>query len=208
MVREVVSQDGMVLIVGNGMAHREAVLKAVERMRPNSAHVATERWMPGVLTNAPALLTRAILASMRDDSKTSTKSSKKKTDLEIENEINSKNLRESNLSPIKLASQDLKPSLIISLSPHTSPHALREATSLNIPTIAICDSDVDPRICTYPIPCSDDSKRAAEIILGVLSRAGQDGIKEGKKRREDEERRRSFVRREERRSEARSRSNV
>lgn len=221
VVKEIASQDGIILIVGNGMAHKDVVLKACERMRPNAAHVATERWMPGVLTNAPALLTRAILASMREDPTSTSKFKNSKKDdtsssaalerereLELEYSLNSKNLRESGISPITLASQNLKPSLIISLSPHTSPHALREATILNIPTIALCDSDVDPRICTYPIPCSDDSRRAAEVVLGVLSRAGKDGIKEGKRRRELEDRRRSFVRREQGIEKARNRSNA
>ncbi|KAK9899303.1 ribosomal protein S2 [Cystobasidium minutum MCA 4210] len=69
------------------------------------------------------------------------------------------------------------PSLIVLFSPLTTPHTLREANATNIPTIALCDSNVDPRHFTYPIPCNDDSLRVVELISGVLAEAGKDGAK-------------------------------
>lgn len=69
------------------------------------------------------------------------------------------------------------PSLIVLFSPLTTPHTLREANAVNIPTIALCDSNVDPRHFTYPIPCNDDSLRVVELISGVLAEAGKDGAK-------------------------------
>lgn len=54
---------------------------------------------------------------------------------------------------------------------------MREATANEIPTIGICDSDVDPRCVTYAIPANDDSPRAVELIAGVLGMAGKDGLR-------------------------------
>lgn len=70
-----------------------------------------------------------------------------------------------------------KPDIIVLFSPLTSPHTLREANAMNVPTIALCDSNVDPRHFTYPIPCNDDSLRVVELISGVLAEAGREGIK-------------------------------
>ena len=69
-----------------------------------------------------------------------------------------------------------KPSLLVLLSPTLNQHALREATLNEVPTIGICDTNVDPRCVTYSIPANDDSPRTAELIAGVLGMAGKDGL--------------------------------
>jgi len=38
------------------------------------------------------------------------------------------------------------------------------------------DSNVDPRIVMYPIPANDESLRTAELVAGVLSVAGREGV--------------------------------
>lgn len=76
----------------------------------------------------------------------------------------------------RLTPSSFKPSLLVLLSPTLNQHALREATLNEIPTIGICDTDVDPRCVTYAIPANDDSPRAVELIAGVLGMAGKDGL--------------------------------
>jgi small subunit ribosomal protein S2 len=49
--------------------------------------------------------------------------------------------------------------------------ALREAKKLNIPTIALIDTDSDPDIVDVAIPANDDSIRAIELILNELANA-------------------------------------
>ena len=46
--------------------------------------------------------------------------------------------------------------------------ALLEAIKLEIPVIAMVDTNCDPRIVTYPIPANDDSVRAIQIIISAL----------------------------------------
>jgi ribosomal protein S2 len=70
----------------------------------------------------------------------------------------------------------VRPELIIVLNPRENRLALREATNNQIPTIGIVDSDCDPRCVTYSIPANDDSLRSVEYIMGVLSRAGEEGL--------------------------------
>lgn len=53
--------------------------------------------------------------------------------------------------------------------------AIRECNLRNVPTVGIIDSDTDPRIVTYAIPANASSPRTAELVLGTLSIAGQEG---------------------------------
>lgn len=53
--------------------------------------------------------------------------------------------------------------------------ALSEAQLNMIPTIAIADTDFDPRKVTYPIPANDDSVPGVKLIAEVISMAAQEG---------------------------------
>ncbi|KAH9934940.1 ribosomal protein S2, flavodoxin-like domain-containing protein [Fomitopsis serialis] len=68
------------------------------------------------------------------------------------------------------------PDLVIFLNPIPNLHAIRECTVHHVPTIALVDSNVDPRIVTYPIPANDESTRTAELVAGILSIAGREGV--------------------------------
>ncbi|KXN72193.1 ribosomal protein S2 [Conidiobolus coronatus NRRL 28638] len=68
------------------------------------------------------------------------------------------------------------PDLLVVMNYSSSKRAIAEATKANIPTISIIDSDQDPTGVTYPIPGNDDSLRALKLVLGVLSKAGEEGV--------------------------------
>jgi ribosomal protein S2 len=70
----------------------------------------------------------------------------------------------------------VRPDLIVLLNPRENHLALREARSNQIPTVGIIDTDSDPRWVTYAIPANDDSIRGMEYLVGVLSRAGEEGL--------------------------------
>ena len=60
--------------------------------------------------------------------------------------------------------------------------AILEANKLNIPIIAIVDSNSDPSEINYPIPVNDDSKLAIDLILNsVLKNCKKEKIKKKKK---------------------------
>jgi small subunit ribosomal protein S2 len=68
------------------------------------------------------------------------------------------------------------PDLVILLNPLANINAIRECAIENVPTIGIVDSNADLRIVMYPIPANDESTRTAELIAGVLSIAGREGV--------------------------------
>jgi small subunit ribosomal protein S2 len=73
-------------------------------------------------------------------------------------------------------SERVVPDLAIFLNPIPNLHAIRECAIEHVPTIGIVDSNVDPRVVMYPIPANDESTRTAELIAGVLSIAGREGV--------------------------------
>lgn len=68
------------------------------------------------------------------------------------------------------------PDLLVILNPLANMPAIREAALEHIPTIGIVDSNVDPRIVMYAIPGNDESTRTAELVAGILSIAGREGV--------------------------------
>ncbi len=53
--------------------------------------------------------------------------------------------------------------------------ALREATQMHVPVIAMCDTNADPRTVEHPIPANDDAVKSIELIVGALADAIMDG---------------------------------
>ena len=68
------------------------------------------------------------------------------------------------------------PDLVILLNPVQNTIAINECAAEHIPTIGIIDSNVDPCLVMYPIPANDENTRTAELIAGVLSIAGREGV--------------------------------
>ena len=83
-----------------------------------------------------------------------------------------------NRERIKLADQhrgikDMRrlPDAIIVVDAQYEDTAIREAKKLDIPVIAIVDSNTNPNKVQYPIPANDDSIRTIQIIISVLANA-------------------------------------
>jgi small subunit ribosomal protein S2 len=79
---------------------------------------------------------------------------------------NCKSIIKDNVTPDLVIIFDLKRNLV----------AAKECQNGNIPLIAVCDSDCNPDIVTYPIPANDESLPGIELIAKVLAiSAGRGG---------------------------------
>lgn len=61
--------------------------------------------------------------------------------------------------------------------------AIKEAHNLNIPVIAIVDTNSNPHEVDFPIPANDDSRNTIELILGVITDALVEGYSVAKTKR-------------------------
>ena len=64
--------------------------------------------------------------------------------------------------------------------------AVAEAKRLNIPTFAIVDTNSDPNVVDFPIPANDDAATSVELIVGVVTKAIEEGLNERKNERDKE----------------------
>lgn len=54
-------------------------------------------------------------------------------------------------------------------------NAVREANKLNIPVVALIDTNADPSVAAYPIPCNDDATKTISLILDYVQKAIEEG---------------------------------
>lgn len=68
------------------------------------------------------------------------------------------------------------PQAVIIIDVPSEMNAVNEARNLDIPTIAICDTNANPEIVDYPIPGNDDASRAIQLYCDLFVDAILSGI--------------------------------
>lgn len=71
------------------------------------------------------------------------------------------------------------PDLIFVIDTNKEQLAIQEANRLNIPVVAIVDTNCNPDGVTFPIPANDDAGRALQLYCDLIARAAMDGISRG-----------------------------
>ena len=170
-IHETVSKSGKILFVGTKKQCSEIVRELA--MLNNNFYV-NKRWLGGTLTNW----------------KTISNSIKRLEEIELflkDNDL-SKNLSKKELLDISREKQKLdlniggirtlngKPDLLVIFDVVKDKIAVREANKLNIPVVAIVDSNADPDNIDYVIPGNDDALRSINIYKNYFSETIQDAI--------------------------------
>ncbi len=177
VVRDCVAGGGTVLFVGTKRQAQETVRE--EAMRCGMPYV-TERWMGGILTNWSTMYQR-IQELDRLEKRTETGDINrltKKEGLLIQREINRLEIRLSGLRKMKHLPDYV---FIVDVCRETT--AVNEANKLDIPVIALVDTNCDPTGVDYVIPSNDDAIRAIKLLVGKIA----DAVLEGKAARKEEE---------------------
>ena len=65
--------------------------------------------------------------------------------------------------------------------------AVREAKRLNIPVFAIVDTNSDPGTVDFAIPANDDASKSIALIIGIITKAIQEGLDERKVEKEKDD---------------------
>lgn len=156
------AENKAILFVGTKRAARNIVKASAESI---GAAYINERWFGGFLTNFSGILENIRRIDEREEYLASdeSKNLSKAERLREQNKLN-KSLRFlQGVRSLKAA-----PDLIVLASASEDAVAIKEANQLNVPIIAIVDTDIDPQKITYPIPANDDAPAAVELILRSL----------------------------------------
>ncbi len=177
IIRDCVMNGGTVLFVGTKRQAQETV--AEEANRCGMPYV-TERWMGGMLTNWSTMFARIKelerLEKMRDNNELDRLT--KKEGLLIGREITRLTTR---LSGTRAMSR--RPDLLFIIDVGREESAVHEANLLNIPIVAMVDTNCNPQNIDYVIPSNDDAIRAIKLLVAKVA----DAVLEGKAMRKEED---------------------
>ncbi len=177
IIRDTVANGGTILFVGTKRQAQETV--AEEAARCGMPYV-TERWMGGMLTNWSTIHQRIQelerLEKIRDTDEINRLT--KKEGLLIEREINRLQTRLSGVRTMKRV-----PDLLFIVDVGREDSAVHEANLLNIPIVALVDTNCNPQNIDYVIPSNDDAIRAIKLLVSKMA----DAVLEGKAMRKEEE---------------------
>jgi len=170
-LREVSSEGKQVLFVGTKRQIQEIVMQEAQRA---GVYYITTRWLGGTLTNYETL--RKSIARLNELQK-----SKDDGILELlpKKEASRREKERIKLDKLLVGIKDMKnlPSAMFLVDPIQEATAVAEAKRLNIPIIAICDTDCDPDKIDYPIPGNDDAMRSVRLFTGLMAEAVIEGRK-------------------------------
>ena len=169
LIKEDISGGGILLFVGTKKQAQENLANAAERC---GMPYVDQRWLGGTLTNYRTIRQRIdylIDLERRLDSGEFGKLTKKEI-LGVERKIAKLNRR---LGGIR--SMDRLPSLVFIADVRREQIAVKEASKLGIPIIAMVDTNCDPTPIDHVIPANDDAIRSIKLIANKLADAVIEG---------------------------------
>jgi len=169
-VRDMAASGQEVLFIGTKKQAKEAI--TAEAQRCGSPYVR-DRWLGGTLTNFETVRRSAKRLQELDRMKQSGIFSalSKKEGIRREKEI--RRLTKS-LDGIKNMEQ--LPGAVFIVDPVQELTSIMEARRMEVPVVAICDTNCDPDLIDYPIPGNDDAIRAVRLFCKLVA----DSVVEGK----------------------------
>ncbi|MET0605052.1 MAG: 30S ribosomal protein S2 [Beijerinckiaceae bacterium] len=173
-VSDTVSGGGRVLFVGTKRGASEAIADAAKR---SAQFFVNSRWLGGTLTNwktVSASITRLRKVDELLAGGGGGQGLTKKERLMLSRE---KGKLERALGGIK--DMGGVPELIFVIDTNKEQLAIKEARRLNIPVVAIVDTNCDPDGITFPVPANDDAGRAIALYCDLIAKAAIDGIARG-----------------------------
>lgn len=164
-IKSVVAEGKGVLFVGTKKQAQESVKEEAERC---GMYYVNQRWLGGMLTNYKTIQKRVQrlkeLERMEEEGAFEVLTKK-----EVAKLINERERLERFLGGIK--NMDKLPGILFVVDPRKEKIAVAEARKLNIPVVAIVDTNCDPDEVDYVIPGNDDAIRAVKLITSKIADA-------------------------------------
>ena len=171
-VRDVAAKGGRVLFVGTKRQAADPVAQAATRC---AQYYMNNRWLGGTLTNWRTVSgSIARLRELETIVGVGGEGRNKKELLTLQRE---KDRLELSLGGIK--DMGSVPDIMFVIDTNKESIAIQEARKLNIPIIAILDTNSDPDGITYPVPGNDDAARAIQTYCDLIADAVLDGLAAG-----------------------------
>ena len=164
-IKEMASQGKTILFVGTKKQAQKAIEDEAKRC---GMYYINSRWLGGTLTNFKTIRSRVErlnkLNNMEKVGEFNLLPKKEVIKLKAE-----RDKLEKNLGGIKEMTK--LPDFLFIINTKKEHIAVQEAKSLNIPVVALIDTNCDPEPIDYVIPGNDDAIRAVSLIAGAMANA-------------------------------------
>ena len=169
-IHKCITSGGKILFVST---KKQAMDTISELAKDTSQFYVNHRWLGGMLTNW-----KTISNSIKRYKKLSDDLKKKETGF-TKKEILKMGIQRDKLERSLGGIADMKkiPNMIFVIDTNTDSIAIKESLKLNIPIVAIIDTNSDPTGITYPIPGNDDARRAINLYCELVKQTILDAQK-------------------------------
>jgi small subunit ribosomal protein S2 len=169
-IRETVAHGGTVLFIGTKRQAQEAIAEQATRV---SMPYVNQRWLGGMLTNFQTVHKR--LQRLKDLEAMETSGEfEGRTKKEVLLLTREKDKLAKTLGGIRDMAK--VPSAVWIVDTKKEHIAVGEARKLNIPVVAVLDTNCDPDEVDYPVPGNDDAIRSAALLTKVIAEAVAAGL--------------------------------
>jgi small subunit ribosomal protein S2 len=171
-VEQLVANGGTILFVGTKKQAQEAIAEEAKRC---GMYYVNQRWLGGMLTNFQTIQLR--IRYLRE-----LEARRDRGDFERLPKKEAQHLQDDmqRLERILGGIKDMRrlPNAIFIIDTRKERTAVTEARRLEIPVIALADTNCDPDEMDYPIPANDDAIRAVRLLCAKIADAAIEGRRE------------------------------
>ena len=170
-VYETISNRGKILFVST---KKQASENIANLAKETDQYYVNHRWLGGMLTNWGTISNS--IKKLEQINKNLSSENRGFTKKELLKMGTARDKLQRSLGGIK----DMKktPDLIFVIDTNYESLAIKEAIKLNIPIIAILDTNSDPENIDYPIPGNDDARRSIELYCNLIKETINNAKKE------------------------------
>ncbi len=181
VVRNLVANGEMILFVGTKKQAQDAIKEEAER---GGQFYVNSRWLGGMLTNFQTIQLRIRYMKELESRKEAGEFERlpKKEAQKLNDELER---LQRTLGGIR--NMRRLPGAVFIVDTKKEHTAVEEARRLEIPVIALADSNCDPDEMDYPIPANDDAIRAVRLLSAKIADAAVEGRRQAEAGRKDEE---------------------
>ncbi len=166
----VAASGKQILFVGTKKHTKEIVKEAAIAI--NQPYV-TERWIGGILTNVATIGQQ--IKKLKDLEKRMESGDLEKRFTKLEVQRFQEEIDDLNFKYAGIKDMNGKPGAVFVIDAVGDLNAIKEAKALDIPVVAVVDTNADPSLIDYVIPGNDDAIKGIQLIIGYVTSA----IKEG-----------------------------
>ena len=170
-ITKIIASGKQILFVGTKKHTKDIIREIAEFV---DQPYVTERWLGGTLTNVATVNQQIKKLKDLEKRMLSGDLEKRYSKLEVQRfqeEIDDLNVKYGGIKDLKGG----KPGAVFVIDVIGDMNAVKEATVLGIPVIAVVDTNADPSLVNYVIPGNDDAIKGVKLLLDYVKEAVAEG---------------------------------